>query len=140
MNSNNVVTFKNSRIETPSKDPDSSAAQLRSSYCDEMANELFGIVMRIIERSGHMDHVDTSDEDFFDELQPRLTMVKEALYSVFCLLENVDYDLSTVFDNLFKPLGYTEGDLQTHLFVTVDDKYRNYLIEMTKKYIKENNG
>ena len=64
MNSNNVVTFKNSRIEAPSKDPDSSAAQLRSSYCDEMANELFGIVMRIIERSGHMDNVDTSDEGF----------------------------------------------------------------------------
>ena len=69
-------------------------------------------------------------------------MIKEALFAVFCLLENVDYDLSVVFDNLYEPIGFTEDGFNTHLFVSVNNKYRDKLIEMTKEYLKnkDNNG
>jgi len=143
MNSNNVITFvKRTESLNLEKDPEVGSVSIRSAYCDEMSNEIFGIVMRIIERSGHMNNVDTEDEGFFNELQPRLTMVKEALYSVFCILENVDYDLSVVFDNLFEPIGYSGDEFSTQLFVSVNNKYRDQLIEMTKKYVesKDNNG
>ncbi len=142
MNSNNVISFGKSAETQNTPDVDNNILSLKSSYCDEMSNELFGILMRIIERSGHMDGVDTEDEGFFNELQPRLAMVKESLYAVFCLLENVDYDLSIVFDNLYDPIGYTEDGINTHLFVSVNNKYRDKLIEITKEYLKnkEDNG
>lgn len=142
MNSNNVISFGKSAETQNIPDVDKNILSLKSSYCDEMSNELFGILMRIIERSGHMDGVDTEDEGFFNELQPRLAMVKESLYAVFCLLENVDYDLSIVFDNLYDPIGYTEDGINTHLFVSVNNKYRDKLIEITKEYLKnkEDNG
>jgi hypothetical protein len=142
MNSNNVISFGKSAETQNAPDVDNNILSLKSSYCDEMSNELFGILMRIIERSGHMDGVDTEDEGFFNELQPRLAMVKESLYAVFCLLENVDYDLSIVFDNLYDPIGYTEDGINTHLFVSVNNKYRDKLIEITKEYLKnkEDNG
>lgn len=142
MNSNNVISFGKPAETQNTPDVDNNILSLKSSYCDEMSNELFGILMRIIERSGHMDGVDTEDEGFFNELQPRLAMVKESLYAVFCLLENVDYDLSIVFDNLYDPIGYTEDGINTHLFVSVNNKYRDKLIEITKEYLKnkEDNG
>jgi len=142
MNSNNVISFGKPAETQNTPDVDKNILSLKSSYCDEMSNELFGILMRIIERSGHMDGVDTEDEGFFNELQPRLAMVKESLYAVFCLLENVDYDLSIVFDNLYDPIGYTEDGINTHLFVSVNNKYRDKLIEITKEYLKnkEDNG
>ncbi len=142
MNSNNVISFGKSAETQNIPDVDKNILSLKSSYCDEMSNELFGILMRIIERSGHMDGVDTEDEGFFNDLQPRLAMVKESLYAVFCLLENVDYDLSIVFDNLYDPIGYTEDGINTHLFVSVNNKYRDKLIEITKEYLKnkEDNG
>jgi len=143
MNSNNVISFgKSTKPSEDKKDVDKDLLSLKSSYCDEMSNEIFGIVMRIIERSGHMNHIDTEDEGFFEELQPRLAMIKEALFAVFCLLENVDYDLSVVFDNLYEPIGFTEDGFNTHLFVSVNNKYRDKLIEMTKEYLKnkDNNG
>lgn len=142
MNSNNVISFGKPAEIQNAPDVDKNILSLKSSYCDEMSNELFGILMRIIERSGHMDGVDTEDEGFFNDLQPRLAMVKESLYAVFCLLENVDYDLSIVFDNLYDPIGYTEDGINTHLFVSVNNKYRDKLIEITKEYLKnkEDNG
>jgi hypothetical protein len=142
MNSNNVISFGKPAETQNTPDVDKNILSLKSSYCDEMSNELFGILMRIIERSGHMDGVDTEDEGFFNDLQPRLAMVKESLYAVFCLLENVDYDLSIVFDNLYDPIGYTEDGINTHLFVSVNNKYRDKLIEITKEYLKnkEDNG
>lgn len=143
MNSNNVISFgKKTKQSDYEPDVDKDLMSLKSAYCDEMSNELFGILMRMIERSGHMNHIDTEDEGFFDELQPRLAMVKESLYAVFCLLENVDYDLSIVFDNLYDPIGFTEDGLNTHLFVSVNNKYRDKLIEVTKEYLenKDKNG
>lgn len=140
MQSNNVISLNGSRPVAVDKDPEIGTAALRSAYCDEMSNEIFGIIMRLIERSGHMDSVDTEDEGFFNELQPRLTMIKESLYSVFCLLENVDYDLAPVFENLFEPLGYVGDELNTQLFVSVNNKYKARLIEATKEYMEKNNG
>ena len=68
MNSNNVISFgKDPKKTEDKKDIDKDLLSLKSSYCDEMSNEIFGIVMRIIERSGHMDHVDTEDEGFFED-------------------------------------------------------------------------
>ena len=81
-----------------------------------------------------------SDEDMFKELQPRIIMLKEVLYSIYCFLENIDYELDEVYDTLFKPLGYTSDDMTTELFATFDTKYKQYLIEMTKQYNEENNG
>ncbi len=147
MNSNNILSFPDINHTgdfsiTPGeiKDVDHSILKLKKSYCDVQANELFRIIMRMIEQSGAMDVVDTSDEDMFKELQPRIIMLKEVLYSIYCFLENIDYELDEVYDTLFKPLGYTSDDMTTELFATFDTKYKQYLIEMTKQYNEENNG
>lgn len=147
MNSNNILSFPDINHTsdfsiTPGeiKDVDHSILKLKKSYCDVQANELFRIIMRMIEQSGAMDVIDTSDEDMFKELQPRIIMLKEVLYSIYCFLENIDYELDEVYDTLFKPLGYTSDDMTTELFATFDTKYKQYLIEMTKQYNEENNG
>lgn len=143
MSKDNVFAFPGKvdigGIET-SKDPDAGVRNLKKSYCDVQANEMFRIVMRMIEQSGAMEHLDTSDEDMFNDLQPRLIMLKEVIYSIYCFLENTDYELDVVYDALFNPMGIYGDEFTTEIVATFDPKYKQQLIDFTQKYIKENNG
>jgi len=146
MSSNNIFTFPDktssfdSNIVDPPKDVDQSVTKLKKSYCDVMANEMFRIIMRMIEQSGAMDSIDTEDEGEFNALQPRIIMLKEVLFSIYCFLENIDYDLDEVFDTMFKPLAIGGDEFNTELYATFDTKYKEMLIEMTKQYNKDNHG
>ncbi|HAW78866.1 MAG TPA: hypothetical protein DCX27_03560 [Balneola sp.] len=147
MNSNNIVSFpelnhSNEFSITPGeiKDVDQSISKLKKSYCDIQANELFKIIMRMLEQSGAMDSLSTEDEDQFEDFQPRLIMLKEVLYSIYCFFENIDYELDEVFHTMFKPLGVGGDEFSTELYATFDTKYKDKLIEMTKQYIKDENG
>ena len=141
MSANNVVSFPTwNNEEDTVKDVDQGVLKLKKSYCDVQANELFRIIMRMIEQSGAMDGMDTEDEGQFNALQPRIIMLKEVLYSIYCFLENIDYELEEVFETLFKPLGAYGDEFTTELFATFDTKYKKELIEMTKQYNKDNDG
>lgn len=147
MSSNNILSFPDLNHAgdfsiTPGeiKDVDLSIVKLKKSYCDVQANELFRIIMRMMEQSGAMDGMLSDDEGQFNDLQPRLIMLKEVLYSVYCFLENVDYELEEVFHTMFKPLGVSGDEFNTELYATFDTKYKQMLIDMTKQYNKENNG
>ena len=51
MNSNNVISFgKTTKPSEEKKDVDKDLLSLKSSYCDEMSNEIFGIVIEGIEK------------------------------------------------------------------------------------------
>ena len=147
MNSNNIVSFpelnhSNEFSITPGeiKDVDQSISKLKKSYCDIQANELFKIIMRMLEQSGAMDSLSTEDEDQFEDFQPRLIMLKEVLYSIYCFFENIDYELDEVFHTMFEPLGVGRDEFSTELYATFDTKYKDKQIEMTKQYIKDENG
>lgn len=129
----NIIEFPKVHVAQSGEEVDTKP--LRRAYADEMANELFGQVVRIVEGSGALDVLLEADDPAYEEIHPRLIMLKEVIMSIFCFLENVDHELDPIMKTLFEYVGMDEEALE--MLAQYNDKYLQRLIEVTREFNNE---
>ena len=129
----NIIEFPKVHIAQSSEEVDTQP--LRRAYADEMANELFGQVVRIVEGSGALDVLLQADDPAYEEIHPRLVMLKEVIMSIFCFVENIDHELDPIMKTLFEYVGMDEEALE--MLAQYNDKYLQRLIEVTREFNNE---
>lgn len=135
----NIIRFPATQNQ-PEYDLDADRVDLRESYVDAMSQEMFRMVSKIIERSNVIEKIDPTDEGQFFAFQNRMIMIHEAFKYFYSFVENVDYDLQEVFETLYQPLDMVDEELTTTIYATVNPKYKERLIEMTRAFNKEQHG
>lgn len=134
----NFPTVKHKWDESQSIPDIDAPKAVRRSYAERMAHELFDKTMRTIEGTGALDVLLEADDIGFDEIQPRLLLVKEALLSVFMFLEGEQHELDNIVEKMFNIVGIDEESLE--LVATYNDKYLQKLHAATENFNNDVNN
>lgn len=145
---NNVVSFTGIKRDRELDDYDPASLDsvgatqnLRRAHADVLANEMFRIVMKTMEQSGAVDHfLEDEHTDDYLRLHNRFVLLKEALYSMYCFIDNVPHELDDVIESMFEYIGMTDHPEGETLNAIYDPKYKQQLLEMTANFKKENDS
>lgn len=125
----NVIDFPSGKPQQTDAAPGIEAPKtVRRSHAELMANELFEKTMITLENTGVFDVLLEADDVGFEEVQPRIVLLREAMVSIFMFLEGEQHDLDGIADAMFEVAGIDHESLE--LVGNYNDKYMQKLREL----------